>query len=110
GPAFDHSGDRESSGLAALVGTVELRAVQERAAVIADDRVRGRRLGARALLENLVLQPAGQRDDAILCLVGFKEFKTLLLVGFAELLSQFLLPLAHVALQLGKDGLRLVFG
>ena len=57
GPAGDHAVDGELGRLAA-VGAVELRAVEQRAAIVATDFVgeRGRRAGA--LLEDFVLQAA----------------------------------------------------
>src|SRR5260370_4476715 len=52
-PAFDHFVDRKGSRLATLVGTVELRVVQERAAVIANDGIGGCRLRSGAFCDDV---------------------------------------------------------
>ena len=56
---------QEMRRLLPLVGAVELPAVDERAAVVADDRVVGRRHPARAGLQDLVLQAALEGHDAV---------------------------------------------
>ena len=85
GPALDDLPDRERRGLAALVRAIELRAVDQRAAVVGNDGVAGGRLGSVTLLDDLVLQAAGQRDHAVFRLVGREELLANLLVRVRRL-------------------------
>mmetsp|Transcript_39623 Transcript_39623/g.98116 ORF Transcript_39623/g.98116 Transcript_39623/m.98116 type:complete len:210 (-) Transcript_39623:60-689(-) len=73
-PAADHLLGRERRGLAALVGRVELRAVDERAAVVAGARRVGRDAagGPGPRLHHAVLQPRRQRHHPLLLGVGLQ--------------------------------------
>jgi hypothetical protein len=67
-------------------GTVKLRAVEQRAPIIANDRFIDLGLLAHTPLEDFVLQSAGQGDDAFLLLVLGQK-----LLALAELCLGFLL-------------------
>ena len=61
GPTLDDLTNGEAGGLATLVGAVEFGAIDQSAAVIADDGVCGGGLGSCAGLNDLVLQAARER-------------------------------------------------
>lgn len=60
GPAGDDAVERELDGFVALVGAVELGAIEERAAIVNEHGVGGHRAFARAGSEDGVLQAAGR--------------------------------------------------
>ena len=82
-PALDHRVDGERGRLAALVGAVELRAVEQRAAVVHRGLIGHLRRLARAGTDHLVLQAAGGGDDPGLLAVLGQEFGGGGLVGGA---------------------------
>src|SRR5512145_170342 len=84
GPPGDDALDRERRRLAALVGTVELRPVDQRAAVIRLHGVGRLRRGAVTRLDHLVLEAARQRLDPVLLRVLREEGLSLLLVLLAR--------------------------
>jgi len=77
-PSFDDGIQGEGGRLAAADAAVEDGAVDERSVVVAGDFVGCAGFGAGAFGENLILEAAGEGDDAGFCLVGFEEF----LAGF----------------------------
>src|SRR5277367_6620705 len=79
-PTLDHAADLKLGRLAALVGAVKLCSVDQPAAVIANHRIAGGGFCAGAGCEYFVLQAAGQRDDAVLCLIGCQK-----IVGFLHI-------------------------
>src|SRR6266576_3956083 len=110
GPTLDDSANRKTRRLAALVRAVELRAVDERAAIVDGDGVSCCRLCSRALLENFVLQAAREGDYAIFGFVGGEEGVAFFLVGLGSLLHPLFLLLAQVGLQVGQNRLRFLIG
>ena len=88
GPAGDDAVDGEGCGLAALVGAVKFLAVDERAAIVALDTVCGAGLAAGALFLDLVLQSAGESDDAGLGLVGGEKSGTCHFVILSNVLGE----------------------
>ncbi len=88
---------RKLAGWGLAEGAVELRSVDQRAAVVNADGVIGGGLGPGAVGDDLILEAAGQGNDAFLGLVGGQERFAFLLVllglGLALLLG--LLPQLH---------------
>src|SRR4051812_34390638 len=79
-PTLNHSADREGSGLAALVRTVEFFAIDRVTAIIANDGVAGGWLRACAGRNYFVLQSAGQDGHAGLRLVSRQKSISLRLI------------------------------
>ena len=85
GPTFDHTADRKGRRLATFVGTVELGAVDQRAAIIYRHGVGALRLRAVAFFEHFVLQTAGGRLHAVLLFVVGQKFFGVSCVLFSRL-------------------------
>src|SRR5882762_2634240 len=107
-PSFDDFVHRESCGLAALVGTVEFRAVNERASIVADNRVGSQRLWSRTWRQYLVLKTAWQRDDTLFRLVGRQKRIALFLVYFSSCLHRRFLLFVQIGLERHNHGLCLI--
>src|SRR5689334_15551344 len=97
-PTLDDPADIEGRRLAALVRTVELRAIEQRSAVVDGDRVAGGGLGAGALLKNLVLETVGKCGDTLFRFIRGQELLAFFLVGLAKLLHLCFLFLAQLFL------------
>ena len=69
GPSCDHAVQGELGGFAALYRAVEHCSVDEHALIVTLHGVGGLWLAAVAFLEHLLLETAGQRDDAVLLCV-----------------------------------------
>ncbi len=108
-PSFDHAPKIERARFV-LPGFVELRAVEQRAAVVADDRIlsgRARGIGVLGGLKHFVLQAAFGHLHALGRAVFFEKripfgfvYRGLPGVQFLLLLVQLLLALAEAGLQL----------
>src|SRR5208282_2630628 len=80
------------------------------AAIVADNNVVGGWLGAVALLLDLVLQSAGQRDDAVFQLICGEECVAIFRVGIGHGLLLGLVFGFGLLLQGGEDRFRLILG
>src|SRR5580700_4998296 len=110
GPSFDHSSDGERGRLPTLVAAVELGAVDQRAAIVADHGIARGGLRPCACGHDLVLQPAGQCDYAFFTFVSGEKSVAFFLVAFRGLLHLGLLLLVHLFLHFSHHGLSFLLG
>src|SRR5581483_11061669 len=111
GPALDDgAGHLGGEGLAVLGAAVELGAVEERATVIDGDGVLGLGAVTAAFGDDLVLEAAGEGDDAGLVLVIGHERFAVLLVLVGELFHFLSLLEAEFLTELAEDLAHFLFG
>src|SRR5208282_1391731 len=107
-PPFDNLTDSKRRRLSALVGTVKFRAIDESATVVANHRVGRGGLQSGSGGQNLVLQTAGQRDNAFFTFVGGQKCISFSLVCHRRFCHFLLLLFLDFVLHLGEHGLRFV--